>query len=114
MIGPLRPLVWVGRSRADYRRFPVPVKKSMGYAIYRAQLGKKHRTAKPLKGFGGAGVLEVVQDFDGNAFRAVYTVKLEGNVYVLHAFQKKSQKTLSTDLNLAKSRLQMLLIRKRS
>jgi phage-related protein len=68
----------------------------MGYALSLAQASKKHVDAKPLKGFGGAGVLEVVEDSDGNAFRAVYTVKLAGVVYVLHAFQKKSKKGIKT------------------
>lgn len=63
----------------------------MGYALYVAQQGGKHRDAKPLKGFGGAGVVEIVTDFDGNTFRAVYTVRLAGAVYVLHVFQKKSK-----------------------
>ncbi len=82
----------------------------MGYALYLAQVGKKHADAKPLKGFGGAGVLEVVEDFDGNAFRAVYTVKLAGVVYVLHAFQKKSRKGVKTsaaDIEKVKARLKM-------
>ncbi|MBX7114582.1 MAG: type II toxin-antitoxin system RelE/ParE family toxin [Myxococcaceae bacterium] len=80
----------------------------MGYALYRAQAGKKHLDAKPLRGFGGAGVLEVVDDFEGNAFRAVYTVKLAGVVYVLHAFQKKSKKGVKTspaDIDKVKARL---------
>jgi phage-related protein len=63
-----------------------------GYAIFLAERGSKHPDAKPLKGFGGAGVLEVVEDFDGNTYRAVYTVQFEGVVYVLDAFQKKARK----------------------
>jgi phage-related protein len=63
----------------------------MGYALYVAQQGGKHRDAKPLKGFGGAGVVEIVTDFDGDTFRTVYTVRLHGAVYVLHVFQKKSK-----------------------
>jgi phage-related protein len=72
--------------------------------------GVLHKQAKPLRGFGGAGVLEVVEDFDGNAYRAVYTVKLQGAVYVLHAFQKKSKRGSATpkaDIALVKSRLRM-------
>ena len=68
----------------------------MGYALYRAQLGKTHESAKPLKGFGGAGVVEIVEDFRSDTYRAVYTVKFAGVVYVLHAFQKKSRKGAET------------------
>lgn len=80
----------------------------MGYALYRAQIGKKHEHAKPLKGFGGAGVLEIVTDHDGDTFRAVYTVKFATSIYVLHAFQKKSKsgvKTTAQDLDLIRQRL---------
>ena len=80
----------------------------MGYALYLAQAGGKHPDAKPLRGFGGAGVLEVVDDFDGDTYRAVYTVKLHGVVYALHAFQKKSKKGKKTprqDLEVVKRRL---------
>jgi phage-related protein len=87
----LKPVLWVGSSRKDLREFPDPVQDHMGYAIYVAQQGGKHRDAKVLTGFGGAGVLEVVKDFRGDTFRAVYTLKLAGAVYVLHAFQKKSK-----------------------
>src|SRR5947209_2323462 len=68
----------------------------MGYALHHAQIGEKHQDAKPLKGFGGAGVLEVVEDDDGSTYRAVYTVKFSGVVYVLHAFQKKSKSGVKT------------------
>lgn len=71
----------------------------IGTALNSAQLGGKHPAAKPLKGFGGAGVLEVVDDFDGDTYRAVYTVKFAGVVYVLHAFQKKSRKRIETPKN---------------
>lgn len=80
----------------------------MGFALYLAQLGEKHRDAKPLKGFSGAGVLEIVDDHRGDTYRAVYTVKFADTVYVLHAFQKKSRKGISTpkqDLDLVKTRL---------
>jgi phage-related protein len=70
----------------------------MGFALWQAQLGRKHRDAKVLKGFGGAGVLEVVEDHDGKTYRAVYTVKFAGAVYVLHAFQKKSKKGIKTPM----------------
>lgn len=68
----------------------------MGYALYRAQLGKMHEGAKPLKGFGGAGVIEIVEDFRSDTYRAVYTIKFAGVVYVLHAFEKKSKKGSKT------------------
>ena len=105
-----KPLLWVGTSREDLKAFPEEVRQVMGYALFLAQLGGKHPDAKPLKGFGGAGVLEVVDDFDGDAFRAVYTVKLAGAVYVLHAFQKKSKrgiKTSKSDLEKVKARLKL-------
>jgi phage-related protein len=92
----LKPLVWVATTLEDLKAFPEEVRLTMGYGLYLAQVGQKHADAKPLKGFGGAGVLEVVEDFDGNAYRAVYTVKLAGVVYVLHVFQKKSKKGVKT------------------
>jgi phage-related protein len=90
----LRPVIWIGSSRREFRALPDPVNSHMGYALYVAQQGSKHRDAKPLKGFGGAGVVEVVTHFDGDTFRAVYTVRLSGAVYVL--FQKKSKKGRAT------------------
>ena len=87
-----KPVRWVGRSKEDLRRFPEDVRRRVGGAIWDAQLGRKASYAKPLRGFGGAGVLEVVDDFDGNTYRAVYTVRFAGVVYVLHAFQKKSKR----------------------
>ena len=76
--------------------FPEPVVQAMGYALHIAQTGDKADNAKPLSGFSGAGVLEVVEDYVGDTFRAVYTVKLSGTVYVLHCFQKKSKHGIST------------------
>jgi len=90
------PLEFVGTSREDLSEFPDEVKYCMGFALRAAQKGGKHSDAKPLKGFKGAGVLEIVSDFDGNTFRAVYTVRIKGVIYVLHAFQKKSKKSIST------------------
>ncbi len=87
----IKPLVWLGSSRRDFRDMPSEAKADMGYALYVAQLGGKHRAAKPLKGFGGTSVLEIVKDHRGDAFRAVYTVRFAGSVYVLHVFQKKSK-----------------------
>lgn len=101
-------MTWVGSSRKDLRAFPEPVQDHMGYALYVAQRGGKHRDSKSLSGFGGAGVVEVVKDFRGDAFRAVYTVKIAGAVYVLHAFQKKSKTgrvTPRRDIELIKQRL---------
>src|SRR5712692_9012440 len=104
----VKPLVWMRSSRDDFRAMPQPVKSHMGYALYVAQQGGKHRDAKPLKGFGGAGVVEIVKDHRGDAFRAVYTVRFAGSVYVLHAFQKKSKTgraTPKTELDLIEQRL---------
>ncbi len=105
----LKPVVWVGSSRKDIRAFPEPVQDHMGYALYVAQRGGKHRDAKTLSGFGGAGVVEVIKDFRGDTFRAVYTLRYAGAVYVLHAFQKKSKagrETPRRDMELVKQRLQ--------
>lgn len=104
----LKPVEWVGSSLDDLKEFPDDVRQTVGYALYLAQSGEKHPSAKPLKGFKGSGVLEVVEDFDGDTYRAVYTVKLAGVVYVLHAFQKKSKQGIATpkqDVELIKTRL---------
>jgi len=104
----LKPVEWIGSSRNDLQEFPEDVQQMMGFALYRAQVGKKHPDAKPLKGFKGAGILEIVENFDGDTYRAVYTVKFEGIVYVLHSFQKKSKHGISTpkkDLDLVEARL---------
>ena len=79
-----------------------------GFALHLAQTGKKHANAKPLRGFGGAGVLEVVEDHLGDTYRAVYTVKIDDAVYVLHCFQKKSKQGIETpkqEMNLIRERL---------
>jgi phage-related protein len=91
-----KPVRWVGGSKRDLSAFPVAVRQRVGGAIWEAQIGGKAPYAKPLKGFGGAGVLEVVDDFDGDTFRAVYTVRFAKAVYVLHAFQKKSKRGVAT------------------
>jgi phage-related protein len=93
------PLEFVGSSRDDLSGFPNDVKRSVGLALRTAQKGGKHPDAKPLKGFKGAGVLEIISDFDGNTFRAVYTVRFRNVIYVLHAFQKKSRKGIKTPQN---------------
>ena len=104
----LRPVEWVGSSYKDFVSFPDPVQHAMGYALYLAQTGRMHLSARPLKGFGGAGVVEVVEDDERGTYRAVYTVKLESAIYVLHAFQKKSKKGIKTpreEIELVRSRL---------
>lgn len=92
-----RPVEFVASARDDLIALPDEVRSVFGFAIYQAELGEKHPDAKPLQGFGGAGVLEVVEDHRGDTYRAVYTVKFAGVVYVLHAFQKKSKKGAKTD-----------------
>jgi phage-related protein len=103
-----KPVRWVGSSKEDVSAFPEDVRRRVGRALWDAQLGLKAPFVKPLKGFGGAGVLEVVDDFDGDTYRAVYTVQFAGIVYVLHAFEKKSRRGIATpkpDLDLIKLRL---------
>ncbi len=105
-----KPLVWIGSTLKDLRAFPEEVKDVMGFALSEAQAGGKHPDAKPLKGYKGAGVLEIVDDFDGDTYRAVYTVKMKGVVYALHAFQKKSKTgkaTDKTDLEMIERRLKL-------
>lgn len=104
----LKPLFWVGSAKKDLKTFPAEVQDVFGYALYLAQTGSKHLDAKPLKGFGGASVLEIVDDFERRTYRAVYTVKLGDAVYVLHAFQKKSTRGIATrkeDIELIEQRL---------
>jgi phage-related protein len=104
----IKPVVWMGSAKADLASFPEDVKDAMGYALYIAQRGGKHPDAKPLRGFSGAGILEIVEDHAGGAYRAVYTVRLAGRLYVLHVFQKKSKtgiKTPKPEMELIKSRL---------
>ncbi len=104
-----KPVRWVGSSRDDLRSFPEEVRNRVGGALWEAQLGRKAPYAKPLKGFGGAGVLEVVDDFAGGTYRAVYTLRFAGVVYVLHAFQKKSKRGIATprqEIALIEERLQ--------
>jgi phage-related protein len=104
----LKPVVWVGSSRKDLRALPEPVQDHIGYALYVAQRGGKHQDAKTLKGYGGARVLEIVRDYRGDTFRAVYTVRFAGAVYMLHVFQKKSKKGAGTpkmDVKLIEQRL---------
>ena len=103
-----KPVAWVGSSYKDYRAFPDPVQDTMGYALYRAQTGGMHESAKPLKGFGGAGVVEIVEDYGTDAYRVIYTVKFFRIIYVLHAFQKKAKKrgkTPDSEIELVRRRL---------
>lgn len=103
-----KPVRWVGRSLNDLRAFPEEVRRRVGAALWEAQIGLKAPYAKPMRGFGGAGVLEIVDDFDGDTFRAVYTLRFAGAVYVLHAFQKKSKRGIATpkaELDLIEQRL---------
>jgi len=105
---PLKPVIWVGTSLEDLREFPPSVQDHMGYALFIAQRGGKHQDAKVLRGFGGAGVLEVISDHRGDTFRAVYTLKYAKTVFVLHAFQKKSKSGRETprrDMELLQQRL---------
>lgn len=104
---PLKPVVWLGDSLRELKTFPAAVQDEMGYAIYLAQCGQKHASAKPLMGL-GSGVLEVVSDHRGDTFRSVYTIRFADRVFVLHAFQKKSTSgvaTPKTDVELIKRRL---------
>ena len=104
----LKPVEWIGSSLDDLKNLPEDVRQSVGYALYRVQCGEKHSSVKPIKGFKGASVLEVVQNFDKDTYRAVYTVKFEEVVYVLHVFQKKSKHGIATtkqDIELIEMRL---------
>ncbi len=104
----LKPVTWVGTSLKDLREFPEAVQDHVGYALYVAQRGGKHQDAKVLSGFGGVGVVEIIKDHRGDTFRAVYTLRYAGSVYVLHAFQKKSKtgrETPRRDIELIKQRL---------
>jgi phage-related protein len=106
----LKPLRWVGGSKRDLLSLPGPVVDLFGFALYLAQDGKKHEQAKPLQGFGSAGVLEVVEDRDRSTYRAVYTVQFESAVFVLHVFQKKSKRgavTPKADIDLIRERLKV-------
>ncbi|MCC7531245.1 MAG: type II toxin-antitoxin system RelE/ParE family toxin [Candidatus Melainabacteria bacterium] len=107
---PIKPVHWVGSSYRDFRDFPNMVQDVMGFALYQAQIGRMHNNAKPLKGFGGASVVEIVDDHQGDTYRTVYTVKFDSAVYVLHAFQKKSKhgiKTPQAEIELVKRRLKV-------
>lgn len=91
-----KPLIWVGSSKKDLMALPIPVRKFFGHALHFAQNGERHDDAKILKGFGSAGVLEVLEDDAGGTYRMVYTVKFQEAVFVLHCFQKKSKSGIAT------------------
>ena len=106
----LTPLHWVGSSKRDLLALPGPVVDFFGFALYLAQDGRKHEQAKPLRGFHSAGVLEVVEEWDRSTYRAVYTVRFEKVVFVLHIFQKKSKRGAATpkaDIDLIRKRLKV-------
>jgi phage-related protein len=101
-------IVWIGSSRKDMMALPRAVQRTFGYGLYLAQLGDKPPDAKPLKGFHGAGVIEIIENYRGDAFRAVYTVRFATKIYVLHVFQKKAKRGIETPknvINLIKDRL---------
>ncbi len=103
----LKPVEWVGSSREDLKKFPAIVQDRVGFALYQAQVGLKHRSTKPLKGL-GANVLEVISRQDGDTYRTVYTVRFKAAIYVLHAFQKKAKRGIATpkqEIDLVKHRL---------
>lgn len=105
-----KPLAWIGTSKADLLDLPRKIQRTVGYALYLSQLGLTHTSVKPLSGFGGRGVLEIVEDDTGGTYRAVYTVKFKEAVYVLHAFQKKSKKGKETpkeEMEIIKKRLKI-------
>jgi phage-related protein len=107
-----KPLLWVGSAKKDLQAMPSDVQDTFGFALHLAQVGSKRIKAKPLKGFGSAGVLEVVESDAGSTYRAVYTVKIAGAVYVLHCFQKKSTTGIATpkpDIDLINERLNAAL-----
>ena len=97
LLPPEKPLHWVGSAKRDYLAFPIEVQSDMGYALGLAQLGTKHPNTKPWKGE-GPGVFEIAEDHRGDTYRAVYTVRFAGAVYVLHAFQRKSTQGIKTPL----------------
>lgn len=104
----LKPIRWVGSSLRDLKSFPAEVRSDVGFALYAAQNGETDPSAKPMKGFGGASVMEIVAPFLGDTWRAVYTVRFQDVVYVLHAFQKKSKSGRATpkkELELIRQRL---------
>ena len=110
MVGPEKPLEWIASSYKDLLALPEDVRRFFGFALSLAQAGDQHDAAKVLKGFGGAGVLEVIENDVGGTYRAVYTVKFAEAVFVLHCFQKKSKRGISTpkeDMDIIHARLKI-------
>lgn len=108
MNGAVKPIIWMGSSRKDLKGFPEQVRRDIGQALYTAQQGETDPAAKPLKGFGGARVMEIVDRHETNTYRAIYTVQFADTIYVLHVFQKKSKKGIATpqkDMELIRQRL---------
>ena len=105
-----KPLAWLGSSKKDLMALPVGVRKFFGHALDFAQRGEQHDAAKVLKGFGGASVLEIVENDQGSTYRAAYTVKFKEAVFVLHVFQKKSKSGIATpkpDIDIIRERLKV-------
>jgi phage-related protein len=103
-------LVWIGSSRKDMLALPLSVRRGFGYALYAAQVGEKPPEAKPLRGFGGAAVLELAENYRGDTYRAVYTVGFTGKICVLHVFQKQAKHGISTpkkEIDLIRDRLEL-------
>jgi phage-related protein len=92
----IKPLRWIGSAKKDLLAMPDEVQQVLGFALFHAQIGLLHPAARPLKGFGSAGVVEIVGDWQGNTYRAVYTVRFAGAVHVLHCFEKKSKHGIRT------------------
>lgn len=107
---PAKPLRWVASSRKDLKGLPTRARREFGLALFDVQLGDTPPAAKPLKGFGGSGVLELIEDDRGSTYRAVYTVRFKDAIYVLHVFQKKSKQGISTprhEIELIHARLKL-------
>ena len=110
MLETKKPLFWIGSSYKDLLALPVEVKRGFGYALSLTQSGFRHPATKILQGFGGTGVIEILERDEGGVYRAVYTVKYERMVFVLHCFQKKSKKGIATpkeDMDLIWARLKI-------
>jgi phage-related protein len=108
-----RPLLWIGSSKKDLMSLPMPIHRFFGHALHFAQLGEHHAAAKVLKGFGSAGVLEIIEDDAGGTYRAVYTARFQEAIFVLHVFQKKSKRgiaTPQTDIEIIRQRLKIATI----
>ena len=112
-MNPMKDIEWVGSAKKDLKSMPEGVQHTFGFALHLAQIGRKHAKAKPLQGFGSAGIVEIVEDADAGTYRAVYTVRFSDVVYVLHCFQKKSAHGIATpkpDMDLIRSRLKQAAV----